>query len=397
MKRLAYIFALLAALVGCGTDATEVVSLDDLSAVASDELGAPVAPESVASQVTIDEDLQRALEHALAERVPDTGGRFVASAAVVEVQTGSIVAYGVSSPNRFGNLLDQQRPSGSTLKLVVNVAAAQAGIHADDGVIGGRNCDFPDGSSAPADGTEPVMSVRRATAISSNCAFGKLTRVIGPDRVADTVRALGIERSLDASTRFATGANTVSLRELLGVGATLMGARGTVEPSIVGGSIESREVEIGSDVRSVVMEMTSDVVTAGTAAGHELDGWQVSAKTGTAARATDAWMFGGTTEFVAAVWMGNPSEPDDSMSDGGVGGRPTVHGGDIPADIWLDLLEYAHRDLEPALVVAEIPLDREPVVVVDGSVDCTSSQDLIRQGPPGPTVTWIETGGPVTC
>lgn len=330
------------------------------------------------------ERIENAIDRAFAEHVPDTDGRFVAGVLVVDVRTGDPIASAVSDGSER-DLADEQRPSGSTLKLFLDVAAAELGVVADDGVIVRTGCSFPDGVTAPTDELTPILSIREATAVSSNCAFGKVARVIGPDRLGETVRRLGIDRSLDLGTKFGFGANTISMRELAGAAATL--ARSTSGEAASG----LRPSTLGT-----VVEMTEEVLVSGTARGNALDGRWAIAKTGTSAQSTDAWIVGTTSEYAAVVWMGNPDQPDDGMVDGAVPGYQSVHGGDIPASIWHDVMEAAHDGLETGDPPPPLP-DRDVVIVVDPSVDCLADPELVVVGAPVPEVSHITTGGPVRC
>jgi penicillin-binding protein 1A len=381
--------------VGCSDGpATEDLDVSDVAALAEiDGLGDLRAGVASAG---VDPEIQQALGVALRTHVPDTQGRFVAAAVVVDVASGRIVAYDTSATGR-GDLLDQQRPSGSTLKLVVDAALADAGVNADDGVFV-VNCAFPDGTSAPSSRTDPILTVRAATSVSSNCAFGKLTRALGEPALAEVVKRLGFDRPLDTSTSFGFGANTVSLRELAAVAATIVGD-GTVKQVGLGPDWRSNGPPhgLGDDLASKVSRMSSGVVEpGGTAGGNQLAGGLVVAKTGTTDASTNAWMFGGTPELVAAVWMGNPDRPSDGMSGGAVPGYDEVHGGGLPARIWRDVLAstLAATDAQPT---SATDAPRPPVIVVDPTVDCLALPGDVRPPSDEIGVPTIPTGGAVRC
>ena len=93
-------------------------STDDQSrpGQASDPTVSPLSPA----------ELSREAERILAGTVPDTGGRFVAAVLVVDVEDGRALV-DVRSDGQPDSLADRQRPSGSTLKLLVDAAAADSG------------------------------------------------------------------------------------------------------------------------------------------------------------------------------------------------------------------------------------------------------------------------------
>lgn len=345
-------------------------STDDQSrpGQASDPTVSPLSPA----------ELSREAERILAGTVPDTGGRFVAAVLVVDVEDGRALV-DVRSDGQPDSLADRQRPSGSTLKLLVDAAAADSGATADDGIVAATNCSFDDGVIAQAPTGTPIpatMTIRDATARSVNCAFAKLVRAVGEERMARTVRSAGITRDLDMSTGFAIGANTISMQEL-----------GTAVSRLV------RSADAGT-----LADMTRDVLTTGTAAGHQIDGHDVIAKTGTAERNTDAWIFGATPTIAVVVWVGNPSIASDSMSGGVVPGLDRVRGGNLPADIFQAVMTSALTGRAP-LPLPHVTPERDPVLIVDPTSDCGDDSDrsTLTWGEPGPQFFWLPVGVPASC
>jgi penicillin-binding protein 1A len=60
-------------------------------------------------------------------------------------------------------------------------------------------------------------------------------------------------------------------------------------------------------------------------------------KTGTTQSYRDAWFIGYSAHYVGGVWIGN---------DNGARMRK-VTGGSLPAELWHDVMTYAHRDQAP--------------------------------------------------
>ena len=83
--------------------------------------------------------------------------------------------------------------------------------------------------------------------------------------------------------------------------------------------------------------MMGAVVMRGTGAGARLGERDVAGKTGTSSDWRDAWFVGYTADVVGGAWVGH----DDFTSMG----RTT--GGTLPAQIWSDTMQVAHRGVDP--------------------------------------------------
>jgi penicillin-binding protein 1A len=193
------------------------------------------------------------------------------------------------------------------------------------------------------------ISLRDALAQSINTVAARLAAEVGPWRVVRTARRLGINSRLHYSPSIALGTAEVTLLELTGAYAPFANGGQGVLPHIVtrvrGGDgkvlYERRRSAIGQVVAlhyvGAMNDMMSAVVTRGTGKKAAIDGHMVGGKTGTTQSFRDAWFVGYSAHYVGGVWIGN---------DNGARMRK-VTGGTLPAELWHDIMTFAHRDRAP--------------------------------------------------
>lgn len=302
---------------------------------------------------THDPAAQALAEQAVAEHVPDTGGRFTAAVVAVDPATGGVRAL-VGGPGldrwQYDLAVQGLRQPGSAFKVVVLAAALEAGLVAEDRIDGSGPCTIPNPGGTPdpyvadnyTDGSGGYGTLRSQTTRSSNCAFLRLGQEVGLDQVVQVARDLGITTPLDpAAPSLAIGSFEVHPLEMASVAATVAAGGVRRSPHLVD-RVEDRdgstiwEAEVGGE--RVLAESTAcglqQVLEAnvrsgtGTAAGIDRP---AAGKTGTTQDHADAWFVGFTPQLAAAVWMG---APEGRVPMEGVGGRAGVTGGSFPAEVW---------------------------------------------------------------
>jgi penicillin-binding protein 1A len=125
-------------------------------------------------------------------------------------------------------------------------------------------------------------------------------------------------------------------------------------------------------------DMLQTGVQAGTGRGAQLGNWPMAGKTGTSQRNRDALFVGYTSSLVGGVWLGNDND------------TPTrVFGGQVPAQIWRDIMTKAHEGQQ----VADLPgtyvrLQDRVAVPMQPGVPATGQPVTIDQiqGPAGQPV-----------
>lgn len=252
-----------------------------------------------------------------------------AALVAIDPWTGEIIAmvggrsYAASQYNRATTA---HRQPGSAFKPIVALAALTgdeehrytlASTLADEPL----RVDTPAGvwnpSNADARFLGPV-TLRRALETSRNVPFARLGMAIGPARIVETARRLGIRSPLVPVPALALGASEVSLLELTSAYAALAAEGLRTSPHSVRsvldpngdrlGDTEPSEAErvftpaetylLTSALRGVVEEGTGTTV-------REL-GYRgpVAAKSGTTNGSRDAWFVGYTPEMAVGVWVG---------------------------------------------------------------------------------------------
>lgn len=324
---------------------------------------------------TLDPSYQREAEKAVADILPDSGGRFNAALVSVEPGTGAVRAL-VGGPDfdrtKFNLVTDTQgRQAGSSFKPFTLLAALEAGYIPQDSILGNAPCQIPNPGGVP-DPWEPdnvdgqaagVLTLEQATINSVNCAYARLVKIVGPQKVAEVASKMGITKRLDPNLSITLGSSGVSALDMASAYATLA-ADGERSTPFVIDRVEDRNGEVifagarkperaisVQDARTVNQVLTQ-VVQQGTGTAARVPRWQVAGKTGSTDNNADAWFVGYTPTLATAVWMGNPQE---LVSMYNVGGVARVYGGTFPAQIFGAYTRAALAGQEP---VAFAPPDR---------------------------------------
>tara|TARA_R110002072_G_scaffold167509_1_gene321003 strand:- start:347 stop:2188 length:1842 start_codon:yes stop_codon:yes gene_type:complete len=317
-------------------------------------------------KTTLDLALQRQAETAMgrafmaADRARMQAGEGALIALTPQGAVRAMVGGRDYGKSQFNRAVQAQRQPGSAFKPVVYLAALETGMTPATPVV-----DKPVSLSGwqPSNFSgkyEGRMTLEYALANSVNTIAVQLAQKVGPAKIIDTARALGITTDLPRDAGLALGTGEVSLLELATAYAVLARAGMGVWPyaitEIIGpddaplyqrqGSGPGRAVP-AAPARTLTA-MMNKVIDGGTGK-HAAIGRPAAGKTGTSQNYRDAWFVGFTPQLVTAVWFGN----DDGSP------MKRVTGGGLPARTWAVFMGAAHQGL-PVLAFDDIGDDGKP-------------------------------------
>jgi penicillin-binding protein 1A len=342
---------------------------------------------------TLDPFLQARAEDARDE-LPDNSVGIDAALASIETKTGAIRAMvggrGFVPGQNEVNLALAPSQTGSSIKLFILAAALQAGATPDDLIDGTHPCKLPNA----ADPNEPFFEIRggvnggidtlrRHAVRSINCAFARISQIVGLHRMVDTVYRMAaspylfpgqsaVEREpIQPFAAFATGANEMSPLDMAAGIQTIANEGVHYEPYYVEyiddafGNRVFTHFDPGTqvldrDVALTAIDILKGVLTSGTARGSLADfaaRRPAIGKTGTQQSNWTAFFAGATPELSTAVMVRDPDRytPMANIPEFVDAGVPRVQGGTFPARIWgaymedvgLEQFEFADWDRPP--------------------------------------------------
>ncbi|WP_417666967.1 penicillin-binding protein 1C [Roseibium sp.] len=270
------------------------------------------APERSIHELTLDLELQEALEELVESRVQGFGPRLSAALIVADHETGEVLA-SVGAPD----LLDQARlghidmtlatrSPGSTLKPLIYGLAFEEGIAHPESLIDDRPIDI--GGYKPTNfdlAYQGQVSVREALQLSLNTPAIQLLEAVGPARLLARIKRSGAQPVIGGKEApglaVGLGGLGLSLRELTGLYASLA-HEGQVVPLF----IDRRQRPNRRPLR--ILDRTAawhvgDILTGLPQPQSAADS-HIAYKTGTAYGYRDAWAVGYDGRHVIGVWVG---------------------------------------------------------------------------------------------
>ncbi len=331
---------------------------------------------------TLDPFLQARAE-AARDVLPDNTLGIDAALTSIETATGAVRVIvggkGFEPGQNEVNLALAPSQTGSSIKLFILAAALQAGAVPDDIIDGTHPCLLPNVGNLEEPFFEikggvngGIDTLRRHTTRSINCAFARLSQIVGLNRTVDTVYRMAespyLFRGQSAQERlpiephaaFATGANEMSTLDMASGIQTIANEGVHLEPYFVesiDNSLGERvytHIGIGTQVLDrqtalTAIDIMKGVLTSGTASRALSDfasRWAAFGKTGTQQKNWTAFFVGATPYLSTAVMVRDPDRYTamTNIPEFVAAGVDRVQGGTFPARIWGAFMEGVGLD-----------------------------------------------------
>lgn len=281
---------------------------------------------------------------------------------MVDNGTGAVKVMASGLPfefNQFDLAIQGRRNTGSAAKPFGLVSALENGFTMGHFFPASSPMDLecpyicgPDGSHTwrVRGGASGAVSLDTATYASTNVVYAQLALAVGPDKIVDTARRMGItEADLEPVPSIVLGSSSVSTLEMASAYSNFatngVHADDYVIARIIdhnGNVVYEHQPEITQvadpAIFAAARKALEKVPTIGTGTRADI-GRPAGGKTGTHQSYLDAWYVGFTPEFSTAVWVGYEAEQIPLRNVVINGTRYSqVFGGTVPAPIWSDFM-----------------------------------------------------------
>ncbi|GEC91415.1 MULTISPECIES: transglycosylase domain-containing protein [Brevibacillus] len=307
---------------------------------------------------TLDPVIQKKAEDIVASVLPKNNPNLQVALVAMDPATGYIKAmvggrdYKVSQYNR---VLGKRQP-GSSFKPIMYLSALQNGytpltlIKSEPTVFTYDNNKQYIPGNFGGKYANALINMREAIKTSDNIYAVKTIDFLGPQKVVDQAKQLGITSSMQAVPSLALGTSPVSPLELNAAYAAIVNKGQAVKPIAIT-SIEDSEgnilveekpekTQVADPVASALLVNMMQSVFEQGGTGYRVAGEMnrpVAGKTGSTDY--DAWLSGFTPQLVSTVWVGY--DKNQKVDD--------VKEGYLSKKIWAQFMESALKGQPPAL------------------------------------------------
>ncbi|TLM77123.1 MAG: PBP1A family penicillin-binding protein [Actinobacteria bacterium] len=251
--------------------------------------------------------------------------------------------------NKFNLATQGKRQPGSSFKTFVLVTALENGMPPNRYIDGSSPAYIATGGRPwhVTGGSGGYITLAAATHKSVNCAYARLIKELGAEKVALTAKRMGITTKIPALYSIALGSQNVSTLEMASAYGTLANNGVYVAPTpitkIVGPDGEvlfehkvAGKQAISPSIAYATTQVLKGVITGGTGTGARI-GRPAAGKTGTSQSMRDAWFCGYTPQLSTAVWVGYYKREIPMYTVHGIRG----YGGKVAAPIWAKYMKPA--------------------------------------------------------
>lgn len=291
-------------------------------------------PRQTVHRLSLDRDLQAALESLASEQTKLIGEKLSSAILAVDNATGEVLAYvgsaGYLDATRSGaiDMVQAIRSPGSTLKPLIYGLAFEAGLAHPETLIEDRPTRF--GAYRPENFDEEfhgTVTMREALGLSLNVPAVKILSAVGPGKLTARLDRAGVKTELPPQTvpslAVALGGIGMRLQDLtqLYVGMARGGEPVPLTWRLDADSLRirlaaSREAAKQRLLSPVAAWYVADILKDAPAPLNARSG-KLAYKTGTSYGYRDAWAVGYDGRHTIAVWVGRP----DGASVPGLMGR----------------------------------------------------------------------------
>lgn len=254
----------------------------------------------------------------------------------------------------FVRATQARRQPGSSFKPFVYATALKSGKNQLD-IVHDAPISLPGGNGkiwSPSNYEDKYFGdipIRNALAKSLNTVAVRFVYDLGPRRVAETARSMGVRTPIRTDMSIALGSSEVSPMDLAIAYSTIARMGAPAEPVLIeairdqagrllgvaGGNVVVEGETVGklpggpqpralpAGVAYELADMMREVVKSGTARKAFKEGYDRAGKTGTTNECVDAWFVGFDAGHTTAVWVGSDGpEPIGPKETGGVTSLP---------------------------------------------------------------------------
>ncbi|MBJ93059.1 MAG: hypothetical protein CMP23_01145 [Rickettsiales bacterium] len=248
----------------------------------------------------------------------------------MDPRTGAIRAMASSNPEEYGSsgpTTEQRHTAGTAFKAVVLAAAIGADwpqLGPSSEILDEPIQVFGAGLAETGNGDGTFLgrvSLKTATERSRRPPLVRLGLMVGPRKLVETARSLGISSELKPRLNLAIGEQPLTLLDLCVAYCTLANGGTRPSPQLLEGvrqpdgiwlerHMPNTNQAIDPRVASVVTTLLQGVIDQGTAHRVRDLGFRLplAGSTGLSSDRRDAWMVGYTPDLVVALWLGLDSE-----------------------------------------------------------------------------------------